>query len=99
MEMNQYLLVGAYILLLSLADFCLMGVDKRRARLGRWRIPERVLLGLALLGGSPGGVLGMKLFRHKTHHWYFRYGLPGMLILQAALLAAWMCLDVFFRVV
>lgn len=97
MEINQYLLAGVYLLLLSLADFWLMGVDKRRARRERRRIPERVLLGLALLGGSLGGVLGMKLFRHKTRHWYFRYGLPGMLMLQTALLAAWVCWNVFFR--
>ncbi len=97
MEFNKYLLIGVYLILMSLADFCLMGMDKRRARRERWRIPERVLLGVALLGGSLGGVLGMKLFRHKTRHWYFRYGLPGMLMLQAALLAAWVCWDLLFR--
>lgn len=97
MEWNLYLYVGAYALLLSLIDFLLMGIDKGRAKGGGWRIPERVLLGLALLGGSPGGVLGMKLFRHKTRHWYFRYGLPGILMLQVALVAAFVCWNLFFR--
>ena len=97
MEWNLYLSIGGYVLLLSLVDFVLMGMDKGRARRERRRIPERVLLGVALLGGSPGGVLGMKLFRHKTRHWYFRYGLPGILMLQTALLTAWACWDLFFR--
>ena len=56
---------------LSLITFILYGVDKRRAKKGKWRIPERVLLSFSLLGGGIGGALGMKLFRHKTSHWYF----------------------------
>lgn len=56
---------------LSLITFILYGVDKRRAVKGKWRIPERVLLSFSLLGGGIGGALGMKLFRHKTRHWYF----------------------------
>jgi uncharacterized membrane protein YsdA (DUF1294 family) len=97
MEWNLYMFIGIYMLLLSLADFLLMGLDKGLARREGRRIPERVLLGLALFGGSLGGVLGMKLFRHKTRHWYFRYGLPGILMLQAALVAAFVCWNLFFR--
>lgn len=97
MEWNLYMYAGIYVLLLSLVDFLLMGLDKGLARGESRRIPERVLLGLALLGGSPGGVLGMKLFRHKTRHWYFRYGLPGILMLQVALAAAFTCWNLFFR--
>ncbi|MBP1757966.1 MAG: hypothetical protein H6Q61_215 [Firmicutes bacterium] len=97
MEWNLYMYIGVYVLLLSLAAFLLMGIDKGRARRGRRRIPERILLGVALLGGSPGGVLGMHMFRHKTRHWYFRYGLPGILMLQAALVAAYACWGLFFR--
>ena len=57
--------------IISLITLILYGVDKRRAKKGKWRIPERVLIGFSLLGGGIGGWLGMKLFRHKTRHWYF----------------------------
>lgn len=76
----------------SLAAFVMMGADKRRARRGRRRIPEATLLWTAALGGSAGELAGMLLFRHKTRHPRFRYGLPALLVLQAALfvgLALW----------
>jgi len=79
-----------YFLVLSMLGFLLMGVDKWKARRGAWRIKESTLLLVAALGGSPGALLGMHLFRHKTKHWYFRYGLPALLMLQAALFAAWL---------
>lgn len=71
-----------WVLLMSVAGFALMGVDKYRARREQWRIPEKTLLTCALLGGTPGVILGMNRFRHKTRHWYFRYGLPLLLLLQ-----------------
>ena len=80
--MEDVLLV--YLAVLNLVTFALYGADKRRAKKGQWRIPEKTLLILALLGGSAGGILGMALFHHKTRHWYFRWGLPAMLLLQAA---------------
>ncbi len=83
--MEQLLI--SWVLALSLASFVLMGWDKRQARRDGWRVPERTLFLTALLGGSPGAVLGMFFFRHKTKHWYFRYGLPAILLAQAALLA------------
>ena len=58
-------------LIISLITFILYGVDKRRAVKDKWRIPERVLLSFSLLGGGIGGALGMRVFRHKTKHWYF----------------------------
>ena len=67
------------------ATFALYGIDKRRAKKGRWRIPERTLLLLPLLGGSVGGILGMADIYHKKRHWYFRIGLPAMFLLQTAL--------------
>lgn len=76
-----------YLALVNAAAFAAMGLDKWKARHDKWRIRERTLLLLAILGGSPGAILGMLLFRHKTRHWYFRYGLPAILILQIA--AAW----------
>lgn len=76
------------IALMSLALFAAMGIDKRRSRRGARRIPEKRLFLLALLGGAPGGTAGMLLFRHKTRHWYFRFGFP--------LLAAAQLLPLFF---
>ena len=86
----EVLLLG-YILLINLVTFALYGIDKRRAKLHRWRISEKTLLLLPVLGGSVGGILGMRTFRHKTKHWYFRYGLPVILVLQVAA-AAWLLL-------
>ena len=56
---------------LSITAMILYGVDKRRAKRGAWRIPEKLLLGIGFLGGALGALLGMYLFRHKTKHWYF----------------------------
>ena len=58
-------------LTLSILTFLLFGFDKNAARMGQWRIPEKVLLGLSLLGGAAGGLLGMLSFRHKTRKNYF----------------------------
>lgn len=74
--------------LVNLFNFVLMGVDKRRARQGAWRVRERTFFLIAVLGGSLGGILGMHLFHHKTKHWYFRYGLPAILAAQVVL-ALW----------
>ncbi|MCI9157170.1 MAG: DUF1294 domain-containing protein [Lawsonibacter sp.] len=78
-----------YLLAVNLAAFALMGMDKRRARKGAWRISEKALFLPALLGGALGGTLGMRVFRHKTRHWYFRFGFPLLLLLQLAGWAAW----------
>ena len=75
------------LLALNLLAFCLMGIDKRRAVRGRWRIPERTLLLSCACFGALGGLAGMRLFHHKTRHARFARGVPAMLILQAALLA------------
>lgn len=72
----------AYVLLLSLIAFCLMGVDKHRAKRHLWRIPEKTLFLVSLLGGAIGGTIGMFCFHHKTRHWYFRYGFPLIAIAQ-----------------
>ena len=60
-----------YVLLINLLLFLLMGMDKRAARRNKWRIPERRLLTLGLIGGGFGGILGMLVFHHKTHRVYF----------------------------
>lgn len=67
---------------MSIIGFFLMGIDKAKAKRGAWRIPEKTLLGTALLGGGAGVWLGMEVFRHKTKHWYFKYGVPVICILE-----------------
>ena len=82
-----------FLALINVVTFFVYGDDKRRAKkAGARRIPEKTLLLLAALGGSLGALAGMRVFHHKTRHWYFRYGVPAMLLLQLALLGgAWWC--------
>ena len=81
--------IGLWVLALSILDFALMGADKWKAKRGAWRVKERTFFLLAALGGSPGAILGMWAFRHKTRHWYFKFGLPAILLAQLAL-ALWL---------
>ena len=85
MPKELWQLLGLYLLAVNLAAFLLMGVDKGRARKGQWRISEKGLFLPALLGGAPGGTLGMRVFHHKTRHWYFRWGFPLLAALQIGL--------------
>lgn len=81
-----YMLAIGYLLLLNGIAFVLFGVDKLKARKGRWRIPERSLLVVALLGGSIGAWLGIKVWHHKTLHKKFSIGVPLIICLQIGLL-------------
>ena len=74
-----------YLFAVNLLAFILYGIDKKRARNREWRISERMLIGIAVIGGCIGAILGMHIFHHKTRHWYFRYGLPLILIIQVLL--------------
>lgn len=78
-------LFAIYLVVMNVLGVAVMWSDKRRARLHRWRIPEKVLFGVSLLGGSAGTWAGMYLSRHKTKHWYFVVGMPLILVCQAAL--------------
>lgn len=69
--MKPYLIFLAVMVLISLIAFFAYGIDKRRAKRGRWRTKESILLGLGFFGGAVGALLGMKAYRHKTKHWYF----------------------------
>jgi uncharacterized membrane protein YsdA (DUF1294 family) len=73
-----------YLLAVNLLTFATYGIDKYKARHARWRVREASLLLLAALGGSIGALLGMYLFRHKTQHKKFRYGVPLILLAQVA---------------
>lgn len=73
-----------YLLAVNLLTFATYGIDKYKARHARWRVREASLLLLAALGGSIGALLGMHLFRHKTQHKKFRYGVPLILLVQVA---------------
>ncbi|MCD8364638.1 MAG: DUF1294 domain-containing protein [Clostridiales bacterium] len=77
--------VIGYLAAINLIGFTAMGIDKRKARKRKWRIPEVRLFILAAIGGSLGSWLGMYVFRHKTRHWYFVVGMPAILILQILL--------------
>ena len=78
-------IVGGYLALINIVLLVLFGRDKAAARRGARRTPETTLLGLAVIGGSLGGLLGMTLFRHKTRKPAFRIGLPLILIVQLLL--------------
>lgn len=81
--MMKYMLI--YLLVINIVAFAMMGIDKSRARNGQWRISEASLFLSAILGGSIGSIAGMQLFRHKTKHWYFQFGMPAILMIQLIL--------------
>lgn len=70
---------------INVLAFCLFGIDKYKASRAKWRIPESVLIGLAIIGGSIGAWLGMKVWHHKTMHKKFKWGLPLIIMLQIGL--------------
>lgn len=74
-----------YLGIVNLVGFGVMGIDKRRAIRGAWRISEASLFIAALVGGALGCTLGMHFFHHKTRHWYFRFGMPAIFIVQVLL--------------
>ena len=78
----KYLII--YMVLMNLVGIVVMGIDKERAKRHAWRIPEKTLFLVSLLGGSVGTWAGMYLFRHKTKHWYFVIGMPAILVVQIA---------------
>lgn len=87
MKLSTYqLILLAYLGIMTLVGFLTMGSDKKRAEKKRWRIPEKTLFLVAILGGSLGSVLGMQVFRHKTKHWYFALFMPLILLAHIALM-------------
>ncbi len=76
-----------YLVIMNFIAFAAMGVDKSRAKRGAWRIPEKTLFSLSLLGGSIGALAGMYTFRHKTKHLKFVAGMPAVLVFHIILAA------------
>ena len=74
-----------YLIAINIATFLLYGIDKYKAKKGRWRISEATLLTMAAIGGSIGAWTGMRIWHHKTMHKKFKYGIPLIIILQVAL--------------
>lgn len=80
--MKLWQIITIYLILINLIGLGSMGADKAKAKRGAWRIPEKTLFFISLIGGSIGTWAGMYLFRHKTKHWYFVIGMPAILVLQ-----------------
>ena len=82
--MTMHEVIYWYLPIINIVVLVIYGGDKLFAKLDTWRVPEKVLLLFAVFGGSVGALLAMQLFRHKTRHLRFRYGVPVILLLQIA---------------
>ena len=88
MSMNTlHSYLAYYLLAINAVTFIVYGIDKYKAKKAKWRISEATLLLLAVLGGSIGAWIGMKVWHHKTMHKKFKYGIPVILLIQIALIA------------
>ena len=85
-DLNILHIVLIYLVIINVVTFFMYGIDKLKAKKSKWRIRETVLLGLAVLGGSIGAWLGMKIWHHKTLHKKFRFGVPAIIIIQLAII-------------
>lgn len=83
-------LVMIYLLVLTLATFIVCGIDKFAAKKQMRRVPEKTFFLLSAIGGSVGMFAGMLTFRHKTQHWYFKFGIPAIIIGQVVLVLLFM---------
>ena len=89
--MDIRLIVIIYLVAINVATFFTYGIDKWKAKRSKWRIRESALLGLAVLGGSIGAWLGMKVWHHKTQHKKFKYGIPLILVAQIVIVLLTSC--------
>ena len=88
--MEVILIIVSYFIIVNLLGFALMGIDKRKAIKGAFRIPEATLFIVAIIGGSIGSIIGMYAFRHKTRHFSFVFGMPFILVVQIILIIAFL---------
>lgn len=84
------IIITCIFAVMSVLGFAIMGIDKAKAKNGKWRVKEAALFAIAILGGAVGGTLGMYVFRHKTKHWYFAVFFPILAIVDIALYAVGM---------
>ena len=82
--MNIHDIIIWYFAIINVIAIAVYGWDKLCAMKHWWRVPEITLLGIAIIGGSIGALLGMRIFHHKTLHLKFKYGVPVILMLQMA---------------
>jgi uncharacterized membrane protein YsdA (DUF1294 family) len=80
--MDTSFIFFTYLMLVNLAGFSIMGIDKKKAKKNEYRIPEKTLFMWAIVGGSIGSIIGMYFFRHKTRHLSFQIGMPLILLVQ-----------------
>ena len=90
-ELNLLHVVLIYLAVINVVTFFVYGIDKWKAKKAKWRIGETALLALAVLGGSIGAWLGMKVWHHKTLHKKFRFGVPAIIIVQLAIIGYVLC--------
>ena len=85
-ELSLLHIVLIYLVIINVVTFFMYGIDKWKAKKSKMRIRETALLGLAVLGGSIGAWLGMKIWHHKTLHQKFKSGVPAIIIIQLSLI-------------
>lgn len=82
-SIKSVLAIIIYLIIVNLVALIMMGIDKRRSKLSKWRVPEKRLFGLAVVGGALGIWVGMHTFRHKTKHRSFKVGIPLLIGINA----------------
>lgn len=87
---QRFMLLWVYLALINVVTLVAFAVDKIKAKLDKWRIPEAVLLTMACAGGSMGALLAMDLFHHKIHSMQFMYGVPAIMSAQMALMTVFL---------
>ena len=89
-------LIAIYLVAVNAITFFLYGIDKWKAKRSKWRIPEATLLGMAVIGGSIGAWLGIRVWHHKTMHKKFQFGIPLIIVAQIALII-WIISKSYFQ--
>lgn len=84
MTTEQLILI--YLIAMNVVTFFMYGIDKWKAKRSKWRISEATLLSLAVIGGSIGAWLGMRVWHHKTMHKKFQFGIPLIIVAQVAMI-------------
>lgn len=83
-NMTQFSYIMIYLIVVNCVTFFVYGADKKKAEQGKWRVPELILIGLAVIGGSLGAYAGMKVFHHKTRKYVFVGLVPVLLVAHTA---------------